>query len=168
MTHTRMDRSQKILIVDDEAAVLRAITMVFEHAGFEVVTARNPEEALDRWRCERGEIQVVLADLELNSSITGEQLCEFIHFEAPELLTIVLTAYPVDGRRLGRIDGVNFFQKPFDIHALVAAVGEFLQLPSGASPALQTSQGGVRGVTGHRRRTDGPRASLDLMLSVSR
>ena len=166
MTAIQMEHSRKILIVDDEPAVLRAVAMVFKHAGFTVLTARDPEEALERWRSEKNEIGVVVADLVLNSSITGEQLCEFLRYESPGILTIVLTAYPLDSRRLGRIDGVNFFQKPFDVRAMVAAVGEFLQLPLNGCSNQEPVLRGVRTVTGQRRRTQGPAASLELMLSV--
>ncbi len=109
-------------MVDDDWAVLTATAMTLRYSGFTVLTASTPEQALTVWRGNSEKVDAVIADLDLRSSITGEQLCEVLRNEEPRLHTILLTAHSVGPRDFGRIDGLNFFQKPYDIQALSQAV----------------------------------------------
>src|SRR6266542_3673865 len=117
-----MNPSPKILVVDDDWDVLTATAMTLRYSSCTVLTATSPEQALDVWRAEGESIDAVIADLDLRSSITGDQLCEIFRTEEPDLLTILLTAHSVGPRDFGRIDGLTFFQKPYDILALSRAV----------------------------------------------
>jgi len=76
-------RSHKILIVEDDGAVLDAFGMVFTHAGLTPLTASSPEQALTLWRGNVGEIKAVVVDCDLKDSINGRQLCEPFPREAP-------------------------------------------------------------------------------------
>src|SRR5438309_2031417 len=116
--------SPRVLVVDDDWAVLTATAMTLRYSGCVVLTASSPDQALAVWRAENEGIDVVIADLDLRNSMTGEQLCDLLRMEAPGLLTILLTAHSVGPRFFGRIDGLNFFQKPFDVSALSRAVKE--------------------------------------------
>ncbi len=40
-------QSQKVLVVDDEVHIVNVVAMKFRLAGFEVTTARDPQEALE-------------------------------------------------------------------------------------------------------------------------
>jgi DNA-binding NtrC family response regulator len=119
-----MISSPKVLVIDDDWGVLTATAMTLRYSGFTVLTASSPEQALTVWRGNGAEIDAVIADLDLRSSITGEQLCELFRKEEPGLHTILLTAHSVGPRVFGRIDGLNFFQKPYDISALSQAVSD--------------------------------------------
>jgi CheY-like chemotaxis protein len=114
--------SPKVLVVDDDWAVLTATAMTLRYSGCSVLTAESPEQALTVWRSEGESIDAVIADLDLRSSITGEQLCHLLRTEEPRLLTILLTAHSVGPCFFGRIDGLNFFEKPYDVLALSRAV----------------------------------------------
>ncbi len=41
---------RRVLVVDDERQILRALRIILRDAGFEVATADTAEEALDAWR----------------------------------------------------------------------------------------------------------------------
>src|SRR5262245_7984754 len=118
----RMNPSPKVLVVDDDWAVLTATAMTLRYSGCIVLTATSPEQALTVWEAESEGIDAVVADLDLGSSITGEQLCDLLRKDEPQLLTILLTGHSVGPRLFGRIDGLNFFQKPYDALALSRAV----------------------------------------------
>jgi DNA-binding NtrC family response regulator len=119
-----MTSSPKVLVIDDDCAVLSATAMSLRYSGCTVLTANSPEQALAAWGDQGETIDAVIADLDLRSSITGEQLCDMLRTEEPNLLTILLTGHSVGPRRFGRIDGLTFFQKPYDVVALSRAVKE--------------------------------------------
>jgi DNA-binding NtrC family response regulator len=119
-----MISSPKVLVIDDDSAVLSATAMTLRYSGCTVLTANSPEQALAAWGAQGESIDAVIADLDLRSSITGEQLCDMLRTEEPNLLTILLTGHSVGPRQFGRIDGLTFFQKPFDVAALSRAVKE--------------------------------------------
>jgi len=96
--------------------------MVFKLAGFTVLSASSPNEALELWRSRSSEIEVLVADFELGDSVTGQQLSQALRAEKPDLKTILLSAYPLDRRFDGRVEGVDFFQKPYECDSLVRAV----------------------------------------------
>src|SRR5262245_25841720 len=108
----RMIPSPKVLVVDDDWAVVASTAMTLRYSGCTVLTATSAEQARSVWRAESGTIHAVIADLDLGSSITGEELCAAFRSEEPRLLTILLTGHSVGPRLFGRIDGLNFFQKP--------------------------------------------------------
>ena len=79
----------RILIVEDDAVQLDIRKQILEHAGYEVVTARDPSEALERWQgC-----PVVVMDLRIPEPEDGARLIQAI---AGNARIIVLSGGPVD------------------------------------------------------------------------
>jgi DNA-binding response OmpR family regulator len=54
-----MDEKPKILVVDDDPDILRAITKVLQSREYRVVTAANGEEGLDKIREERPDLLIL-------------------------------------------------------------------------------------------------------------
>ena len=74
-----MDR--KILVVDDELAILKLLRKTFELSGYEVVTAESGEEALEILKKE--EFKVMFLDLML-PGMDGLELCRKIRNDQPD------------------------------------------------------------------------------------
>jgi len=84
---------KRLLIVEDEPAILFALKLYFSRQGFAVDTARSREEADELLALEH--YAVVIADLRLggSSSTEGLDIISDVHRIAPETKVILLTAY---------------------------------------------------------------------------
>ena len=80
----------RILVVDDEPAVLRAISTMVLRMGYAVESSGDPHEAL-RWATGR-EYDVLITDFRMRE-MSGLALAEAIRKESPRCLTILLTAF---------------------------------------------------------------------------
>src|SRR5207247_115991 len=107
---------------------------VLKHAGMDVVVATTAAEAQSTWASRKAEIDLLVTDFELDGSVNGEQLARDFSADRPALKSIVLTAYPFDGRFKGRTEGVDFFQKPWDCQAVVKAIHNLMD-PAQAATA---------------------------------
>jgi CheY-like chemotaxis protein len=123
-----MKRPQ-ILLVDDQPAVVQATKAVFNFAGIEVLAATTTSAALETWQGHKHEIDLVVSDYELDGETTGEQLIQLFRADKPDLKSILISAYPLDMKSCGRTEGVDFFQKPWDFKALIAAVNDRVAMP---------------------------------------
>src|ERR1700693_1515504 len=85
----------RILLVDDDLAVLLTLKAVLELNGFEVETAGSSVEALARM--ESGVYQMVISDLRMESEETGLEVLRAARRQAYDPATALLTAYPPSG-----------------------------------------------------------------------
>ena len=85
----------KVLLVDDQPAVLAALEVLFDVHGFQTLAARTPEQALALVRSE--ELGVVLQDMNFHRDSTsgeeGEALLHAIRELDPSLQVVLMTAF---------------------------------------------------------------------------
>ena len=62
-----------VLVIDDEAIILLGLKAMLEGWGYDVLTARSREQALDRLRSDGRRPQIVLADYQLKGGETGPE-----------------------------------------------------------------------------------------------
>jgi CheY-like chemotaxis protein len=86
---------RRILLVDDDLAVLLTLKAVLELNGFEVETAGSSAEALARM--ESGVYQMVISDLRMESEESGLEVLRAARRQAYDPATALLTAYPPSG-----------------------------------------------------------------------
>ena len=86
---------RRILLVDDDLAVLLTLKAVLELQGFEVETAASSAEALARM--ESGVYQMVISDLRMESEDSGLEVLRAARRQAYHPATALLTAYPPTG-----------------------------------------------------------------------
>src|SRR5438132_8614174 len=103
----------RILVVDDEKAMLLALKGLLAKEGYHVETAASGEEALRQ--IETGSFHVVITDLSMNG-VGGMQVLEHARRVDPDLAVIMITAYgsekiAVQAMKLGAAD---YLPKPFD------------------------------------------------------
>jgi CheY-like chemotaxis protein len=111
----------KILVVDDNARVLQAMSKLLEFEGFSVLTAQNGLDALNKMRT-ADHISLVLLDLWMPVMDGWEFLSrKRSESDIAEIPVVVLSAVPpvsLDGAR-------TVLKKPVDIKPLVNAVRRF-------------------------------------------
>ena len=88
---------RRILIVDDDLAVLLTLKAVLELQGFEVETAGSSAEALVRM--ESGVYQMVISDLRMETEEAGLEVLRTARRQSYHPATALLTAYPPSGQR---------------------------------------------------------------------
>ena len=86
---------RRILLVDDDLAVLLTLKAVLELHGFEVETASSSAEALVR--LESGVYQMVISDLRMETEEAGLEVIRAARRQAYDPATALLTAYPPSG-----------------------------------------------------------------------
>jgi len=112
---------ERILIIDDEAAIRESLETLLSLEGYAVETAVNGEDGLIA--IERNAYDLVLLDLALPGK-NGLEILAIIRERHPSLPVIMITAY-------GKVDNVvdairtgaqNFVQKPWDNEKLLADI----------------------------------------------
>jgi DNA-binding response OmpR family regulator len=86
---------RRILLVDDDLAVLLTLKAVLELHGFEVETAASSVEALARM--DSGIYQMVISDLRMETEESGLEVLRAARRQAYDPATALLTAYPPSG-----------------------------------------------------------------------
>jgi DNA-binding response OmpR family regulator len=86
---------RRVLLVDDDLAVLLTLKAVLELHGFEVETAGSSAEALARM--ESGVYQMVISDLRMETEESGLEVIRAARRQAYDPATALLTAYPPSG-----------------------------------------------------------------------
>jgi two-component system response regulator VicR len=127
----------RILVVDDEPAIVDMLTYNLERANFKVVVARDGEEALVK--AHREEPDLIILDLML-PRLDGLEVCRALRRER-DVPIIMLTARDsevdrVVGLELGADDYVI---KPFSVRELMARVKSVLRRAASrpADPSLE-------------------------------
>lgn len=109
-----------VLIVDDDESVRALARWVVERAGYSAVTARDGDEALDRFRADPGAYGLVLLDLTM-PRMSGEEVMVGLRAIRPTVQIVVITGYGEDVvREADRGSITGFLQKPFSPDALRA------------------------------------------------
>jgi len=118
-----------ILVVDDEAQVLKVCDRLLQKLGYEVLTASGGTQAIELVRQHGATISLVLLDM-IMPEMSGRQTYESIQKIVPGIRVLLSSGYSIEGQAQALLDsGCNgFIQKPFDAVALSAKVQEILQL----------------------------------------
>jgi two-component system response regulator HydG len=120
----------RVLVVDDESAILHTLQILLRGEGFEVAVARSGREALERF-ADFGP-DVVLTDIRM-PGMDGLELLAALRRENPEVPVILMTA---QASLQSAVQAVNqgafyYLQKPFsngDLVALCRRAGETREL----------------------------------------
>ena len=116
----------RLLIIEDDPALLRGLKDNFVDEGYEVEIANDGAEGLD-YALEHG-ADLILLDIML-PKINGYEICRSVRLEGYDMPIIMLTAKGqesdiIRGLEMGADDYVT---KPFSIRELIARVKAFLR-----------------------------------------
>jgi len=120
-------QSGKILVTEDEPAVLRATRLLLELEGFQVIATANREEALEGAR-EHPNIDLVVSDYHLKEDQTGLDVISAVR----DVLATNIPAILVTGdtssaiRKLPRDTALRLASKPIDADELLSLIHELL------------------------------------------
>ena len=118
-----------VLLVDDEAVVRKICMSILEKIGYRVLSAKDGQEAIELYRNNKDEIDIVLLDM-IMPNMSGGEVYDHLKEINPEVKALLLSGYSIDGEATEILnqgcDG--FIQKPFDIKKLSAEIRKILTL----------------------------------------
>lgn len=134
----------KILVVDDDPQIRRAMRATLTSRGYEVADARTGEEALDELRA--GSYDLVLLDMNM-PGLGGLETCRLIR-AGSETAIIMLTVSNSEKNKVDALDAGadDYITKPFSMPELLARIRATLRrVPQqpGHAELKQLSQRGV-------------------------
>jgi DNA-binding NtrC family response regulator len=112
-----------ILLIDDDPSVCEALRRVLSMESWTVVTAQSGEQALQRLAT--GEPDLMITDLCMGK-INGWDLLFHEKLQRPRLPIFVITALSRNATSGADSFATEFFQKPLDLDALIAAIRRHL------------------------------------------
>jgi two-component system, OmpR family, response regulator RegX3 len=117
--------SERILVVDDEPAIVDAVTYALRASGFEVDTFADGESALEAARANGYDVLVL--DVRL-PGLSGIEICRRLRHES-DVPILILTAMDAEvDRVLGLEAGADdYVTKPFSVAELVSRVRAILR-----------------------------------------
>jgi len=115
---------ETILLVEDGLGLRLIIQSILQELGYQVIAAANANEALDLWVSHRNAVDLLLTDLVMPESMSGQQLAQRLRSERPELKVLYTSGFEIDPDENGEeiVPGVNFLKKPFRRDTLIKAV----------------------------------------------
>jgi len=117
----------RVLVVDDEPAILFAYRKLIENDGLSVDISANLEDAIRQIRSHP--YLAVIADMRLagTDNEDGLEILRFIRIERPDTKTIIVTGYgDSEIEKMARSLGVSYyFNKPVSPSDILSALREF-------------------------------------------
>lgn len=111
----------RILVTDDDPSILCLVATILRRANFDVDTARNGPEAIEK--TEQTQYDAIVLDLMMPLMSGLEVLAHLAVRPVKPRFVVVMSAAPLDV--IGRAAGHNVFaalQKPAAIHEIVATL----------------------------------------------
>ncbi|MEO8127454.1 MAG: response regulator [Bryobacteraceae bacterium] len=120
----------KLLIVDDEAALLKLMETFLGRMGYQVASLASANAALTRFEAGPEEFRLVVADLTM-PEMSGDKMALRMVELNPNIRVLLCSGYPFDVRSLPEPVRSQFsvLQKPFIPKMLTGAVEELLNRP---------------------------------------
>ena len=113
----------KILVVDDEPAQRELVSGFLARHGFEVTTARDGAEALERFR--REPVDLILTDQKM-PGLSGLELTQAARAVNPEVAVVLMTAYGTIEHAVAAIKAgaTDYLTKPLNLDELLHRLGQ--------------------------------------------
>ncbi|HJQ32409.1 MAG TPA: response regulator transcription factor [Pyrinomonadaceae bacterium] len=139
--------AKRILVVDDEAKLLRAVAVTLREEGYEVATARSGAEALVAVNASVPDL--VVSDIRM-PGMDGYQLARALR-SSPRTELIPVVFLTAKAERKDRLAGIRtgvdaYLVKPFDPEELLAVVANLLARAERTSAELARLVGTAKGL----------------------
>jgi DNA-binding response OmpR family regulator len=125
---TEQTDAKRILVVDDEEDMLKLVKMYLAHHRYEVITAKDGQEGLEKAKSEKPDL--IVLDLML-PKINGYKVCGLLKKDARYAKTpVILFTARAQGKdkQLGQQVGADaYITKPLEPEVLLAKINELLE-----------------------------------------
>ena len=120
--------TETILVVEDEAPLLKLIQHILTSYGYEVLESSSSQSALELWAARHDKIDLLLTDMILPDGMTGPELAQKLKSSKPALKVIYTSGYNREKleKTADLTEGLNFLQKPFHARKLAETIYDCL------------------------------------------
>lgn len=119
--------SRRILLVDDENDILELVTPMLENSGYEVLTAADGQEAIEKARLQKPDL--IILDLML-PKLDGYSVCRMIKLDKTikniPIIMFTARAGKDDQSTASEVGADAYIIKPFDPEAMLSKIKELL------------------------------------------
>jgi len=119
---------ERILFIDDEHSIVDMMRQLLEHIGYMVTTSTNSSEALDIFKNNRDQFDLIITDMTM-PEMTGVDLAREIHILEPKMPIILCSGYSeIINKSNAKSFGIDtYLKKPIDKQTLAKVVKSSLQ-----------------------------------------
>jgi CheY-like chemotaxis protein len=130
-----MSALRKVLVVDDDPVVGKSFDRVLTAKGYNVITAHDAAEALERMR--EGEVDLVVTDIRM-PGMNGLELAETVKASRPWTPVLIVTGYGNDADEArAKAAGVSaFLHKPLSPEMIEGSTERALAAPLAAAESV--------------------------------
>ncbi|MBW2119784.1 MAG: PAS domain S-box protein [Deltaproteobacteria bacterium] len=123
--------SEKILLVDDEETILDIVRNMLDRSGYTVITAESGEEAVEVYRAEKEDIDLVILDVNM-PGMGGHKCLKGLIKIDPEVKVIIATGYTAAGKVKETLESgaAGFIGKPYRLAEILKKIREVLDKDS--------------------------------------
>jgi two-component system cell cycle sensor histidine kinase/response regulator CckA len=123
----RPARQETILVVEDEEGVRRGVQRILRHAGYQVLVAADPAQALSIIADYGGHVDMLLTDVVM-PMMTGVQLAERVVAMRNDIKVLYMSGHAREGldSAYKNRESIEFLQKPFTREAMLNKVAHVL------------------------------------------
>ncbi|EPG75603.1 PAS domain S-box protein [Leptospira fainei serovar Hurstbridge str. BUT 6] len=123
--NAQLGKGEWILLIEDEEMILEPLTNYLSHFGYNLLSAKDGEEALSVFSANRDKIQVVLCDLNLPKINGIEVLKKIGSFDSSK--TLILASGYIDPQLRPEIEKIGLkytIQKPYKFEEILRVLKE--------------------------------------------
>ncbi len=127
---------ETVLVVEDEDSVRALVIKLLQDLGYRVLQAQSGPHALEVWRVQGDEVELLLTDIVMPDGMNGVDLAERLRRSRPQLKVIYTSGYLADLSRddIARHHSDAYIAKPFSLSELARLVRHTLD---GGEPTVQ-------------------------------
>ena len=118
---------ERILFVDDENAMMSLNQQRLERLGYRVTGKTDPSEALEFFRFDPNQFDLVITDMTM-PHITGDRLAAEVLKIRPRMPVIICTGYSerMSEKKAEALGVRKYIEKPIDLRNLASSIREVL------------------------------------------
>lgn len=121
-----MDKSARILIIDDDENIRKVLQTILEDEGYTVDTADTAKKGIER--TEKNFYNLALIDVRL-PDMEGIELLTKLRDTKPKIRKVIVTGYPTLQNAVAAVNkgADGYVMKPFDVEKILATIKEQLK-----------------------------------------
>ncbi len=119
--------SERILFVDDEESMVNLNRQRLERLGYDVKSTTKPEEALEWFRADPDQFDVIITDMTM-PRMTGDRLATEVLKIRPRMPVIICTGYSerMSAKKAAALGVRKYIEKPIELRKLASSLREVL------------------------------------------
>ena len=129
------DNRKTLLVVDDDASILKLLKIILKSGGYNIVTATNGQEGVATYEKSPDVFSLALVDASMGVGMNGIEMCGEIRKTNKTIPLILMSAYRAKemSTKMSAAGITGFLAKPFRGNDVLDLVAKYLKYADGAA-----------------------------------